>query len=133
MLEQKKVKENISGELNDIDNKATAQKEEQIQVDCSKQCCASKESNGNKAIKPTFVDTFKASIIDLIIIGGISIVGVFVVDAILRLSGYFITQKFQMSFVIFMVVMVLYMSIMESGKTSTTIGKKIAGLIITKG
>ena len=54
-------------------------------------------------------------------------------DAILKLAGYAITQKFQMAFIIFMVVMVLYMSIMESGKTSTTIGKKISGLIITKG
>ncbi len=38
-----------------------------------------------------------------------------------------------MAFIIFMVVMVFYMSIMESGKKSATIGKKVARLIITKG
>ena len=112
MLEQKEVKQNVIEELDDIDNKGTVK--------------------NKKAIKPTFVDTFKASLIDLIVIGAVSTVGVFVVDAILRLAGYAINQKFQMTFVIFMVVMVLYMSIMESGKMSATIGKKVSGLFITK-
>ena len=50
----------------------------------------------------------------------------------LRISGYALTQKFGMIFVAFMVVMVLYMSIMESGKMSATFGKKASGLFITK-
>lgn len=82
--------------------------------------------------KPTFVNTFLASIIDLIIIGVVSTVIVYATDAVLKLSGYAIAQKFQMTFIIFMVVMVLYTSIMESGKTSATFGKKVSGLIITK-
>ena len=86
----------------------------------------------NKNAKPTFIDAFKASLIDLIVVGAVSTVGVFVIDGVLKLAGYAITQKFQMSFIIFMVVMVFYMSIMESGKTSATIGKKASGLFISK-
>ena len=122
MLEQKEVMESekIIEELNNTDNKHVGIGEELS------------GENGNRAIKPTFLDAFKASIIDLVVIGAVSTVGVFVADALLKLAGFSITQKFQMSFIIFMVVMVLYMSIMESGKKSATIGKKVAGLIITK-
>ncbi|MBU3112610.1 RDD family protein [Clostridium lacusfryxellense] len=87
---------------------------------------------GNRAIKPTFFDAFKASIIDLVVVGAISTVGVFAADALLKIAGFAISEKFTMAFIIFMVVMVFYMSIMESGKKSATIGKKVARLIITK-
>jgi len=122
MLEQKEVMENekIIEELNNKDNKYSGRNEELI------------GANGNKTLKPTFLDAFKASIIDLVVIGVVSTVGLFVADAVLKLAGFAITQKFEMSFIIFMVVMVLYMSIMESGKKSATIGKKVARLIITK-
>jgi hypothetical protein len=132
MLEQKEVKENIIEELNDIDNKYEVENIEPIKEDANEPCCTCEDSNGDKAIKHTFLDTFKASLIDLVVIGGISTIGVFVADSVLRLAGYAITQKFQMSFVIFMIVMVLYMSIMESGKMSATLGKKVSGIIITK-
>ncbi|WP_298839552.1 RDD family protein [Clostridium sp.] len=90
------------------------------------------KSNSKNAARPAFLNTFMASIIDLIVIGVISTVIVFLADAVLRISGYALTQKFGMIFVAFMVVMVLYMSIMESGKMSATLGKKASGLFITK-
>lgn len=86
----------------------------------------------NRAIKPTFFDAFKASFIDLIVVGAISTVGLFAADALLKIAGFAIAEKFTMAFIIFIVVMVFYMSIMESGKRSATIGKKVARLIITK-
>jgi len=132
MLEQKDVNENVIDESEDIENKSVA-KNEELGAEFNKPDFTSENSNGYNAVKPNFLDTFKANLIDLVVIGGISAVAVFVADAMLKLGGYFITQKFQMAFIIFMVVMVLYMSIMESGKKSTTIGKKISGLIITKG
>jgi uncharacterized RDD family membrane protein YckC len=132
VLEQKEVNENIIEELNDIDNKYATKNEEEMGEVTEEQYVVSENSNEDKTIKPTFVDTFKANLIDLVVIGGISAVGVFVVDAVLRLAGYFVTQKFQMSFIVFMIVMVLYMSIMESGKTYNTLGKKVSGLVITK-
>lgn len=127
MLEQnKQIKnENI---INDLNNKnktidgVSGTKKENIR----------ENSKGNKVIRPSFVDTFKANIIDLIVIGAVSTIVVFVADAILKLTGYAITQKFQMIFIIFMIIMVLYMSIMESGKSSATIGKKASGLLITR-
>ncbi|MBZ9636064.1 RDD family protein [Clostridium sp. FP1] len=128
MLEQKDINKSVIEESDDINNKSLGKNEELMGTDISNQ-----NSNEYKSIKPNFIDTLKASLIDLVVIGGISAVGVFVADAILKLAGYSITQKFQMGFIIFMVVMVLYMSIMESGKKSSTIGKKISGLIITKG
>jgi len=90
------------------------------------------ESNNNSGIKPRFIDAFKASLIDIILVGAVSTVGVYLADALLKLAGFSIAQKFQMSFIVFVVVMLLYMSIMESSKKSATIGKKIAGLIITR-
>lgn len=131
MLEQKDIKNNVIDELDnidDIEDKVAAKNEEALVEDA-----ISENFNVYKDVKPNFIDTFKANIIDLVVIGGISAVGVFVADAVLKLAGYTITEKFQMSFIIFMIVMVLYMSIMESGKNSTTIGKKVSGLIITKG
>jgi hypothetical protein len=132
MLEQKEVKENIIEELSDIENKHEVKNEEIMEANGNEPCFCCENSNVDKNIRPTFVDTFKASLIDLVVIGGTSAVGVFVIDAVLRIAGYAITQKFQMAFIIFMIVMVLYMSIMESGKASTTIGKKVSGLTITK-
>jgi predicted flap endonuclease-1-like 5' DNA nuclease len=133
MLEQKETSEVIIEELNDIENKDAAKSEKLAEVIASEECPCCEHSNEDKVIKPSFIDAMKANVIDLIAIGGISAVGVFAADALLRLAGYGITEKFQMSFIIFMGVMVLYMSIMESGKNSATLGKKIAGLIITKG
>ena len=128
MLEQKDVNKNVIEESDHIDNKFVEKNQESMKENGDIQ-----NFNRDKTIKPNFLDTFKANLIDLVVIGGISAVAVFVADAMLKLAGYAISQKFQMAFIIFMVVMVLYMSIMESGKKSTTIGKKISGLIITKG
>jgi uncharacterized RDD family membrane protein YckC len=120
MLEQKDVNKSVIEESDHIDNKFVEDNKQSVY------------GEGNK-LKPNFIDTFKANFIDLVVIGGISAVTVYVADAILKLAGYSISQKFQMAFIIFMVVMVLYMSIMESGNKSSTLGKKISGLIITKG
>jgi uncharacterized RDD family membrane protein YckC len=123
MLEQNELNKDNSEELNHIENNEVVDSEEGI----------TENIKVEKSIKPRFVDTLKASVLDLIVIGGISTALVFIGDFILRLAGYFINQKFQMSFIVFMVVMVLYMSIMESGKASTTLGKKLSGLTIIKG
>jgi hypothetical protein len=133
MLEQKDVNKNVNEESDYIDNKSIVKNEQIIGSDGNLIDVVSENAKILNAIKPNFLDVFKANLIDLVVIGVISAVGVFGADAVLKLAGYFITQKFQMSFIIFMIVMVLYMSIMESGKTSTTIGKKVSGLIITKG
>ena len=134
MLEQKNEiqNENIIKNLNNTDNINVAKNPAMQEVAGSKQGIVNKNSTDNKGKKPILLDTFKANIIDLIVIGAASTVVVYVSDAILKLAGYAISQKFQMTFILFMVIMVLYMSIMESGKSSATIGKKVSGLFITK-
>jgi uncharacterized RDD family membrane protein YckC len=133
MLEQKEINEITIEELKDIENKEASKSEKLAEVSASEECPSFENSIEDKVSKPNFIDAFKASLIDLVVIGGISTIGVFGADALLRLTGYGIIQKFQMAFIVYMVVMVLYMSFMESGKNSATLGKKIAGLIITKG
>ena len=133
MLEQNETNENVIEEVKDIDNSNEVEGNEQIIESVKEELSYSENFNEEKSTKPSFMDTLKANLLDLIVIGGISTIIVFLSDVVLKFAGYTITEKFQMSFVIFMVVMVLYMSIMESGKNSATLGKKIAGLIITKG
>ena len=130
MLEQN---ENIIEEVKDIDSNNEVNSNEQIIESVNEEISYSENLNEEKSAKPSFMDTLKANLLDLIVIGGISTIIVFISDVVLKFAGYTISEKFQMSFVIFMVIMVLYMSIMESGKNSATLGKKIAGLIITKG
>ena len=130
MLEQN---ENIIEEVKDIDSNNEVNSNEQIIESVNEEISYSENLNEEKSVKPSFMDTLKANLLDLIVIGGISTIIVFISDVVLKFAGYTISEKFQMSFVIFMVIMVLYMSIMESGKNSATLGKKIAGLIITKG
>ena len=125
MLEQKDVNKTVIEGSDDIDNKV---KNEEIIGES-----VNNQTSEYIIKKPNFIDTFKASLVDLVVIGGISTVGVYIADALFRMAGYAITQKFQVAFIIFMVVMVFYMSIMESGKKSATIGKKVSGLIIKKG
>ena len=130
MLEQN---ENIIEEVKDIDSNNEVNSNEQIIESVNEEISYSENLNEEKSVKPSFMDTLKANLLDLIVIGGISTIIVFISDVVLKFAGYTISEKFQMSFVIFMVIMVLYMSIMESGKNNATLGKKIAGLIITKG
>lgn len=132
MLEQNEVNKNVIENSDDIDNKSIAKNEKIIGADLNKKGSTYENSNVDETRKPNFIDTFKANLVDLIIIGGISAVGVYVADAMLKIAGYTINQKFQMSFIIFMVIMVFYTSIMENGKSSATIGQKVAKLIITK-
>ena len=133
MLEQNETNENVIEEVKDIDSSNEVEGNEQIIESVKEELSYSEKLNEEKSMKPSLMDTLKANLLDLIVIGGISTIIVFLSDVVLKFAGYTITEKFQMSFVIFMIVMVLYMSIMESGKNSATLGKKIAGLIITKG
>lgn len=132
MLEQNETNENTVEEVKDITNNEIESNGKVVESSSEEYPCC-ENSDEEKPMKPKFIDTLKANLLDLVVIGGISTILVFLSDTILKFAGYTISAKFQMTFVIFMIVMVLYMSIMESGKNHATLGKKIAGLIITKG
>ncbi len=75
--------------------------------------------------KVSFMKSFSAIIVDEIIVGIISIVLFYILEGLLRLGGYFISQKINMVFLLFVVASILYVSIMETAKAGKTVGKKL--------
>lgn len=91
------------------------------------------EKKENIATKVALKDSFLAAFIDIISIGVISAGVLFIFDAILRVTaGFYVKEKIQMLGIIYLIVMLLYTSIMESSKSANTIGKRVANLKITK-
>ena len=78
--------------------------------------------------KVSFIKSLSAIALDEVLIGIISILLFYIFEALLRLGGYFISQKINMIFVLFVVVSILYTSIMEASKAGKTIGKKLLNL-----
>lgn len=82
--------------------------------------------------KISFKDAFAAAIIDLVVTAAASVVGLFLIDAILRFTaGFYIKDKVSFSVIIFVIVSLLYTSIMESSK-GETIGKRSLKLKVTR-
>lgn len=84
--------------------------------------------------KVPFNDSFMASLIDTIVMAGISLAGLFIFDnVILRILGYKVATQYRgtMLLVIFVIVAILYPAIMES-KNGNTIGKKSSKLKVEK-
>jgi hypothetical protein len=78
--------------------------------------------------KGSFIKNFSAVILDEAIIGIISIIILYIFEALLKLGGYSISQKSTMLFLIFVVVSILYTSIMETAKAGKTVGKKLLNI-----
>ncbi|MCY6484201.1 RDD family protein [Clostridium aestuarii] len=82
--------------------------------------------------KISFLDTFKANLIDLIVTAIISVAALFVFDLLLRiLFGYYVKEIVPMLFIFYVVVSLVSTSIAEY-KKAQTIGKKVANLKISK-
>ncbi|KYH28613.1 RDD family protein [Clostridium colicanis] len=89
------------------------------------------ESVGNSDIisKVSFKDAFMSSILDILITGAISIAGLYIFDFILRIAaGYYVKEKVSVFLIIYLIVTLLYTTIMESSKSGNTIGKRAANL-----
>jgi hypothetical protein len=78
--------------------------------------------------KVSFIKNFSAIIVDEVIIGIISIIILYIFEALLKLGGYSISQKSSMLFLIFVVVSIFYTSIMETVKAGKTAGKKLLSI-----
>jgi hypothetical protein len=83
---------------------------------------------GSGEPKASFIKNFCAVVVDELIIGLISVIALYIFDGLLSLGGYFVAQKFGIMFIIFVVVSILYTSIMETGKGGKTFGKKLLNL-----
>jgi uncharacterized RDD family membrane protein YckC len=46
----------------------------------------------------------------------------------LKIGGYLISQKISMLFIIFVLVSIIYNSVMEATKNGRTLGKKLLGI-----
>lgn len=78
--------------------------------------------------KVSFIKNFSAILVDEVIIGIISIIILYIFEALLKLGGYSISQKSSMLFLLFVVVSIFYTSIMETAKAGKTVGKKLLNI-----
>lgn len=79
-------------------------------------------------LKGSFIKGAASAIVDTVCIGILSIAVLYIFEALLKLGGYFISQKINMLFIIFVVVSILYTSTMGTIKDGKTIGKKLLSL-----
>lgn len=125
----------------DINNEREDMNEE-MSEDMTKELAVeiAEENNMNRteveveeANKVSFKDAFLAVIIDVIITGGISVAGLYIFDIILKATaGYYVKEKVSVFAIIYIIVTILYSSIMESSKTENTIGKRASNLKVIK-
>lgn len=84
-----------------------------------------------KDAKVGFINVFTSIIIDGAIMGAVTFIGLYLVDAILRVTGLYITDKLGACLIIFVVVYILYGTIMMSGKKHSTFGMRANKLKVT--
>ena len=77
-------------------------------------------------------DSFISIIIDQVISLGVSAAALFIIDGIMQLLGWYIQDKEGMFIIFFVIVNVIYNTIMHKSKTASTFGEKVAHLKITK-
>ena len=82
--------------------------------------------------KITAVDILKAQLIDVIVVAGISAIGTVLIDFILRLFQFVISDKFLFGVILFIPVLIIYNVIMTLKKDNMTLGQKVAKLKLTK-
>ncbi len=82
--------------------------------------------------KVSFGDAFIATLVDIITVGLISAIGLFIFNVILKVAGYYVKDVIPMFLIIYLIVTLLYTSIMESSKNADTIGKRVARLKLIK-
>lgn len=88
--------------------------------------------NENSGKKPSFFSTCAATISDAVIIAVLAYVLVYVVDFILRkAAGLYVVEKNQMLFLLYVVVSLLYVSILES-TLGFTVGKTVFGIKVAR-
>jgi hypothetical protein len=90
-------------------------------------------STANIENKVSFGDAFISTLVDIITTGLISVVGLFIFNAILKAAaGYYIKEVIPMFLIVYLIVALLYGSIMVSSKGADTIGKRVARLKVVK-
>lgn len=88
-----------------------------------------KKENVNK---PSFIHSLLSQLVDQVVIGVISTAVLYLFDLLLRLiTGYYVSEKGSVLFIIYVLVNILYVSIIEASQGST-IGKNIFETTVNK-
>ncbi|HCQ89121.1 MULTISPECIES: RDD family protein [unclassified Clostridium] len=88
-------------------------------------------SNNNEHII-SFKEIFKTTIIDLLIMLGISAFSTVILDFVLRLFGYFVAEKIQTILVLYLITYIIYNVVMTLKKDGMTFGQKVSKLKLVK-
>jgi hypothetical protein len=97
ILEEQNLNEEASEEI--LNEEAIEEQEE------------AQEIEDETEIKPSFFKKLGSILVDEALIGLISVGLLYLGEAILKLMGYFISQKISMMFIIFVIVSVIYRSV----------------------
>lgn len=101
-----------------VENTSTLEKEELI--------------NGESSDVITFKEILQSQIIDALAAASISILGTIVIDFILRIFDFYISDKFLFIVILFIPVVILYNVIMTTKKDKMTLGQKSVNIHLTK-
>lgn len=124
--------DNINEGQKDVSCNKAEQAEREEQLENIEMQSINETSNENVE-RITFKDTLLASVIDVVLTGVVSTAILFLLDGILRITaGYYISAKISMLAIIYLIVFIIYTSIMESSKNANTIGKRAANLKVIK-
>lgn len=115
------------GEVQEIDE------EEAITEDETEDEIFTEEDVKKKNVnKPSFIHSLLSQLVDQVVIGVISTAVLYLFDLLLRLiTGYYVSEKGSVLFIIYVLVNILYVSIIEASQGST-IGKNIFETTVNK-
>ena len=106
--------------------------DELIEKEAEAEDISEKSVNTNSGKKPNFFASFAAIISDGIIIAVLSYLLLYVVDFILRrTAGVYVTEKSQMLFLLYVIVSLIYVSVLES-TLGFTVGKTVFGIKVAR-
>lgn len=125
------------------ENETVENKESENEIDAKEsETCDDSSSVTDKTIqknditagfKPTgFFSSLLSIAIDEVVILGVSAALLYISDFIMMFLGYYISQKLDMLFVIFLIVNLIYTAAMETSKFSGTLGKIVSNLKVYK-
>lgn len=130
---ENKINEEVSNEkINESTNEETTNKE--MTKEIAREEITEVENKNTEGVnnKVSFKDAFSSISVDILITAALSVVGIILFDVILRVAaGYYVKEKASVFLIIYLIMTLLYTSIMESSK-GNTIGKRLAKLKLTK-
>lgn len=130
--ENNEIKKEENAKITSVDT--SSQENLKTDVPKTKDAVDSKKEDKvkDKIGKISVKDSFISIIIDQAISLGISAAVLFIIDGIIHLFGWKIANREGMFIILFVVVNIIYNTILHKSKASNTFGEKLAHLKLTK-